>query len=135
MAHAEEGHLTERMSHFPSGLLVHLGQLIASDLRLVRDRGRADAFMQELWSKGHWTMIQELLESATLGQEMEADCYASQWLESMRLYGRPNRATDIASALSSLFVLSIDQIIQNDPFTGARLSRLLSGQILHRNCD
>lgn len=134
LAHAEEGHLTERMSFAFSAVLVQLGRTIASDVASIA-RGDADGFMQELWRKGHWAMMMEMIESATLGQELQADCIAYRWLENMRRFGLAHSGRDIASALSTLVGVSESVLIQHDPVLGARVRQIRTGAYARRTCD
>lgn len=118
MAHAERGHLTERMSHAPSAVAIQLWRVLKSDWNAMTG-GEADAFMHELWKNGHWKMIQEMLESATLGQEMQADCLAAQWLDSLHSRGLEQSPDDILSAMARLLGIS-REALESSPFNGPR---------------
>jgi Zn-dependent protease with chaperone function len=124
MAHAEEGHLTQRMSHGFAAILIQFGRLVASDARAIVTGGDADAFMRELWRRGHWEMIQEMLLEAELGQEMQADCFAARWTR---------HPEHIAEALATLVGLPVQVLADEDPLIGARVRNLLSGGTT--NCD
>ncbi len=134
LAHAEEGHLTERMSFAFSAVLVQLGRTIASDVASLA-RGDADAFMQELWRKGHWAMMLEMIGSATLGQELQADCLGYRWLENMRRFGLAHSGRDISKALSTLVGVSERVLIEYDPILGKRVNQLSSGAHARGSCD
>jgi Zn-dependent protease with chaperone function len=133
LAHAEVGHLTERMSHGPSALLIQFGRLVRSDWRALT-RGEIDSFMRDLWQRGHWAMIEEMLMEATLGQELEADCLAARWLQQMKDRGVDQDPQDIVASLSSLLGVSPRELAR-DPFNGVRASSLESGIWRSGSCD
>jgi len=133
MAHAEQGHVTQRIGFAPSAVLLQLGRLIKSDARSLSNGG-ADAFMRQVAAEGHLKMIEDMLEAGTLGQELQADCYAVQWLSHMQAAGLENRPEDVADAQLSLLGLSA-AMVKDDPFMGPRVRAILSGAYSTGGCD
>lgn len=119
LAHAEEGHLPQRMTHGFAATLIQFGRLVASDYRSIRD-GQADPFMRRLWKEGHWQMIQEMIMHADRGKEMEADDIAYCWLERMGRRGYRRRGTDLADAIETAVGVNREWLSHSD-FLGGRI--------------
>jgi Zn-dependent protease with chaperone function len=122
MAHAERGHLTQRLGFPVAASLLHFAELVRSDWRALWN-GEIDAFMREALRSGQWAMIQSALESATLGQELEADCDAAGWLAEMSRRGRAQSPRDILEAFRAIIGIPLSEFA-GDPFLGPRVRQL-----------
>jgi hypothetical protein len=122
VGHAERGHLLERMGNMYAGVLVHFWDSLVADWRYL-SRGQIDETMAELISKGHWATLLQTLGQAELGQEIQADCIAWQWLESLNRLGYRNRPDDLLSSIETLVGLSADSLLREGSLA-PRISRL-----------
>lgn len=134
MAHAERGHLLERMGHVPAGAILHFAKTVAADWRYITT-GRADEMMQELMRSGHWGTLMNSLQMAETGQEMQADCIAWKWLGGLSAGARRpvSSPAAILSALERLVGVSAS-LLMGDPVLGPRVGSLSSGVYDSQRC-
>lgn len=127
LAHGELGHLAEKTGFRYAALWVHIWQVIKSDFYSLTHGGNPDLLMEELWEKGQWKRILELVDHASLGQELEADCVAWRWLAYMNQEGVDVFPNDIANAILKLIGAPHLESLDEDPFMGTRVRAILAG--------
>lgn len=135
IAHAEYGHLLQRMVFVTGSPVLHLRNLIFSDIYTLTT-GEADHTMRKIMSTGHLALVQEILENASLKQEIQADCLAANWLQNAKRLGKKVSPLDLNRAM--LKVLGIDEAIMNSmdldfpPYI--RGQNVISGKYIGSKC-
>jgi predicted Zn-dependent protease len=133
VAHAERGHLLERMGNGYAGVLVHLWQTFEADWAYL-SRGEINQRMRELMDSGHWTLLTHSLQEAEMGQEIQADCIAWQWLQRMKDAGWATGPDEILSSIETLIGVRSDSLALEESIAG-RVGYLASGAHHGSRCE
>lgn len=110
IGHSERAHFLKRMSFPLASTFLTLGQALMRPAELA----------ELLRKNGLWKEIQNTLESASGGQEMEADCMAFRWLRRMQRAGYNVEPQDLNSATEK--ILGLDPLTlypEDSPYTRA----------------
>jgi Zn-dependent protease with chaperone function len=133
VAHAERGHLLERMGNVYAGVLVHLWSTLVADWRYL-SRGEIDDTMRELIRDGHWARLMSALGEAEQGQEIQADCIAWKWLSRLKQSGRSTGPEEILTSIEKLLGVSADALL-SEPALGGRIAYLQSYSHERGSCE
>jgi len=132
IAHAERGHLLERMGNGYAGGLLHLWQVFEADWAYL-SRGEINERMRELMDSGHWAVLTRSLQEAEMGQEIQADCIAWQWLDRMKNAGIATGPAEILSSIETLLGVRADGLMLEESIAG-RIGYLKSGAHTGARC-
>lgn len=134
IAHSEEGHMLARMVYTMGSPVLHLRNLIFSDIYLL-STGEADEQMEKILNQGHMALIREILEGATVRQEMQADCIAANWLARARSKGWKLSPLDLNRATNTIFGMDIGKMEEDETFPPlARYNKIRSGKYIGSAC-
>lgn len=134
IAHSEEGHLLARMAYVTGSPVLYLRNLIFSEIYSY-STGEADEYMKRIIKEGQMAMVREILENSTIAQEMQADCYAANWLEKGRRAGWKVSPLDLNRATNKILGVDIGSIENDDEFPPVmRYKAIKSGRYIGSGC-
>ncbi|MBP9682690.1 MAG: M48 family metalloprotease [Bacteriovorax sp.] len=135
MAHREFGHYLARMVYTTGSPILHLRNLIFSEIYYLTT-GEADDYLRQVMENGQLSLIQEILGGASLRQEMQSDCVAANWLERARLQGYNLHPLDLNRATNKIMGMDIGEIVKYDETNPVviRYLAVQSGRYLGGRC-
>lgn len=134
IAHSEYGHLLARMVYAVGSPVLYLRNLIFSDIYTL-STGEADEYMERILDEGHMTLVREILENASLRQEMQADCKAVNWLERARRLGWKLSPQDLNRASNKVLGVDLGKLEEDNTLPPlVRYNAIRSGKYIGSGC-
>jgi Zn-dependent protease with chaperone function len=135
ISHSEYGHYLARMVYGIGSPILYLRNLVFSDIYSLTI-GQSDAYMRKIMKEGQLKMVQEILDGASLQQEMQADCLAANWLARAHRLGWKLSPLDLNRATNSVMGMDMGTVGKIDGTLPPviRYKAILTGQYIGSGC-